>query len=67
MEEERKTIAQWGKETGMIVIDPDGFDRTDMQLFERLFTKAEFTEGAIMSSCIIDIRKITGGSGDDTI
>lgn len=45
-----RTIPQWGEITGIEVMDPDGFDRTDGHLFERVFTLAEFLKGAMTST-----------------
>lgn len=46
-----RTIEEWGAITGLRVVDPDGFDRTDPELWTRRFTEAEFQRGAMMSSC----------------
>ena len=48
--EEKKTIPEWQKETGCIIMDPDGFDRTDSHLYERLMTKKEFIRGLFGST-----------------
>lgn len=40
--EVKKTIEEWQKEFGVIIMDPDGFDRSDMKLYERTFTKEDF-------------------------
>ena len=46
-----KTIDEWSQEPGMpVVLDPDGFDRADDRLEERLFTEDEFVNGAMMST-----------------
>ena len=37
-----RTIADWSKVFGVEIIDPDGFDRIDPQLYSRLFTSEEF-------------------------
>lgn len=41
----RKTIKQWEKEYNITVLDPDGFDRSDPHLMERLFTREEWERG----------------------
>jgi hypothetical protein len=50
---ERLTIAGWNERyaTEMQVYDPDGFDRSDPDLYLRLFTEAEWREGAMRSTC----------------
>jgi hypothetical protein len=55
---ELKTISEWEKETCNIggrkskvrILDPDGFDRRDPDLYKRLFTREEFEQGMIMST-----------------
>ena len=44
---EKKTLNEWADLENIEILDPDGFDRTDAQLFERLFTKEEFDKGII--------------------
>lgn len=46
----RNTIHEWEWITGITVLDPDGFDRKDPNLYERLFTHQEFKEGLIRST-----------------
>jgi hypothetical protein len=50
--EERKTIKEWEPIFNVEIYDPDGFDRTDPELYNRKFTKAEFEQGMLMSTCI---------------
>ena len=46
-----QTIEEWSQEPGMpVVLDPDGFDREDPRLVDRLFTEEEFLQGASMST-----------------
>jgi hypothetical protein len=40
--EVKKTIAEWEKEFGVVILDADGFDRTDKKLYERKFTAGDF-------------------------
>jgi hypothetical protein len=54
---ERLTIAQWGERTGIVVLDPDGFDRTDMELTSRLFTEDEFRRGVWNSTVFLKTHK----------
>jgi hypothetical protein len=50
-DEIKKTINEWEKETGITVIDPDGFDRKNPVLYKLTFTKEEFMKGAMWSTC----------------
>ncbi len=45
-----RTIDEWSQIYGVKIIDPDGFDRNDPTLNERLFTKIEFEKGLIVST-----------------
>jgi hypothetical protein len=44
------TIREWEKIKGVKILDPDGFDRKDPNLMERLFTEQEFNEGMMLST-----------------
>lgn len=48
----RHTIPEWEIITGISIIDPDGFDRKDPKLYERLFTREEFDKGLFRSTII---------------
>ena len=49
-----KTLQSWAALDGIKIIDPDGFDRTDTYLFERLFTHEEYKAGIVKSTiCVI--------------
>ena len=58
MIEELKTSEQWyeliPKEYGLIIYDPDGWDRENYQFsfFEELITKEEFKERVFNSTCL---------------
>jgi len=56
MSEKCYTIDEWGKLLGFTVLDPDGFDRTDRNLNNRLFTKKEFLQNCGRST-ISDVRR----------
>lgn len=45
-----RTIKEWSEITGVIILDPDGFDRSDPRLSERLFTFQEFEKGMMEST-----------------
>lgn len=63
MGDERKTLAGWGKEYGIRVVNPDGFDRKDPQLWTRLYTQAEWEEGYPTCTVMIrraNMRRLTG-------
>lgn len=47
----KKTIAEWERELNVRVIDPDGFDRSDPDLYKRKFTSEEFRRGVMTSTC----------------
>ncbi|MCK9542541.1 MAG: hypothetical protein M0R03_10995 [Novosphingobium sp.] len=48
--EEKKTIGEWEAETGIVILDPDGFDRSDGKLYDRLMTRLEFIKGCVPST-----------------
>lgn len=58
--EERKTIKGWEAETGIQILDPDGFDRKDPYLYERLFTYEEFVDGAMYSTIRVEENGFEG-------
>jgi hypothetical protein len=47
-----KTIEEWGELIELQVRDPDGFNRKDPKLMERVFTLKEFVEGLMFSTCM---------------
>lgn len=51
-EEIKKTIPEWSKEYGVQIIDPKGWDDTDLRLWEREMTEEEFYQGMIRSAII---------------
>jgi len=61
--EELKTINQWEKELGVEIINPDGFDRSDAKLYERLFTKEEFQKALMYCTININLSNIFGKLG----
>jgi hypothetical protein len=54
--EERKTIKEWEPIFNVEIYDPDGFDRTDPDLYSRKFTKEEFEKSMLMSTCISKLQ-----------
>lgn len=40
-----KTLQEWAELDGIEILDPDGFDRTDTELWTRLFTHDQYREG----------------------
>ena len=46
----KHTIREWEKIKGVKILDPDGFNRKDPNLMERLFTEQEFNEGMMLST-----------------
>ncbi len=55
----KRTIDEWGEVFGVRVLDPDGFDRTDPNLWERKFTKDEFFKGAVASTIMASKKENT--------
>lgn len=43
--EERKTLREWEQTYGLWILDMDGFDLSDHELFQRRMTKSEFLAG----------------------
>lgn len=46
----KKTITEWESIVGIIVLDPDGFDRKNPNLYNELFTLTEFINGLWIST-----------------
>lgn len=40
-----KTLQEWAAEFNLLIIDPDGYDRSDPNLLTKQFTKEEFMTG----------------------
>lgn len=55
---EKKTINEWEKIFDVQILDPDGFDRTDPNLYDREFTREEFQHGMMLSTCMSRIHKV---------
>jgi hypothetical protein len=47
-----KTLQEWASLDNIVILAPDGFDRTDPQLFERKFTKEEYQKGLILCTIL---------------
>lgn len=49
---ERHTISEWNEsgEYASVVYDPDGFNRQDIFLQMRLFTREEYEQGRVLST-----------------
>lgn len=58
--DEKKTIEEWAEEFDVKVLDPDGFDRTDPNLYNKKFTIEEFKKGLMSSTIIADIDFFEG-------
>ena len=48
--EEKKTIEEWEEELKIEILDPDGFDRKDPNLYNKKFTEEEFREKMVYST-----------------
>lgn len=57
MSAELKTLKEWEKTRNVKIMDYDGFDRTDRNLFEKLFTQEEFDDGAMRCTCQFSISE----------
>ncbi|MDP4225587.1 MAG: hypothetical protein Q8910_04315 [Bacteroidota bacterium] len=51
---QKHTIKEWSKYLGVIIMDPDGFDRKDPNLWSNVYTQQEFIEGYNRSTCMFD-------------
>jgi hypothetical protein len=54
MNTNKKTLQEWTDELGIIILDPDGFDRFDQKLYEKEMSFEEFTNGILR--CTIDVK-----------
>jgi len=45
MESEKRTLQEWADGDYLIIVDPDGFDRSDPKLMTRQFTHKEYMQG----------------------
>lgn len=50
----KKTIKEWEDYFNFLVLDPDGFDRTDPDLYKRKFKQRDFYERSL--SCTISLK-----------
>lgn len=48
----KKSIRDWEKEYDVRILDPDGFDRSAPELYNRLFTEKEFRDGLFLSTIL---------------
>ena len=55
--QERHTIKEWSEITGIIILDPDGFNRKDPNLHSNTYTHGEFIKGAMWSTIKRKIRQ----------
>jgi|GEM_PF-2774283 len=49
---ETRTIQEWADRDYLIVVDPDGFDRTDSEIMVRKWTKEEYDARIMLCSII---------------
>jgi len=49
---ETKTLQEWADIDGLIIYDPDGFDRSDPEIMSRKFTRQEYDAGIMLCSII---------------
>jgi hypothetical protein len=53
-----KTIKEWADNEGIVVLDPDGFDRTDPELMTRKFSYKDFCKGILRSTICMPTKGI---------
>lgn len=60
MEEIKKTSGEWEKELqGVVIIDPDGWDRSNFyHSWNELITKEEFDKRLMSSTCKYKLSKL---------
>lgn len=61
----RRNLDQWAALYGVIILDPDGFDRTDPLLHERMFTQEEFEAGLYRCTILGSTRQAKVGCQDE--
>jgi hypothetical protein len=61
--DERKTVQEWADLDGIEIWDPDGFDRSDPDLWERKVTKEEYLAG--ISYCTVCMKNPYSKQIDD--
>jgi hypothetical protein len=49
----KHTINEWEKIVGITIVDPDGFDRSNPNLYNELFTKEEFDDALMRCTVIV--------------
>jgi hypothetical protein len=57
---EKKTINEWEKVFDVVIYDPDGFDRSNPNLYNELFTRDEFLKGMYLSTIMMKADKLGG-------
>lgn len=58
---DKRTIIEWAESRGYVILDPDGFDRSDPKLWENMITEEEFVKGFGMCT----VQKIEEAYGFD--
>ena len=58
MESEFKTINEWEQELNIKILDPDGFDRTDRDLYSKRFTRKDFERRAMHCTCMVGMSNL---------
>lgn len=49
----KKTLEQWAVQKGIEILDPDGFDRTDPDLYTRKMAEKEFEKSVGYSTIVV--------------
>jgi hypothetical protein len=55
---ELKTINEWADLDGIIIIDADGFDRSDPDLFEKKISYEEYSKGILFCTIVMPAKGV---------
>jgi hypothetical protein len=54
----KKLIKNWERIYDIKILDPDGWDREDLYLFDRYYTKEEFENASCYSTCEFGVESV---------
>lgn len=49
----KKTLEQWAVQKGIEILDPDGFDRSDPDLYTEKMTEQKFNARVMLSTIVV--------------
>jgi hypothetical protein len=58
MKDELKTIQEWADKDGIIVLDPDGFDRTQPDVMTNKISYEEYSKGILFCTIIMPAKGV---------